>query len=49
VTTYCGAGVAAWSMALALDLLGVPDVALYDGSMSEWAAEPAFPLLTGDR
>jgi thiosulfate/3-mercaptopyruvate sulfurtransferase len=45
--TYCGAGIAASSDALALTLLGVPDVAVYDGSLAEWTADPALPMETG--
>ncbi len=42
--TYCGGGIAACSDALALALLGVSDVAVYDGSLSEWTADPALPM-----
>jgi thiosulfate/3-mercaptopyruvate sulfurtransferase len=45
--TYCGAGIAASSDALALTLLGVPEVAVYDGSLAEWTADPALPMETG--
>lgn len=48
VITYCGGGVAASSVAFALGLLGVDDVAVYDGSMLEWSADPSLPLVTGD-
>lgn len=48
VITYCGGGVAASSDAFALRLLGHPQVAVYDGSMMEWAAAPDLPLATGD-
>lgn len=44
--TYCGAGIAASSAALALHLIGAPDIAVYDGSLSEWAADPDLPLET---
>ncbi len=44
VVTYCGGGIAASSDALVLTLLGVEKVALYNGSMTEWAADPALPL-----
>jgi thiosulfate/3-mercaptopyruvate sulfurtransferase len=44
VVTYCGAGVAASSDALVLTLLGVRDVAVYDGSLEEWARDPAMPM-----
>jgi len=46
VITYCGGGIAASSDALALVLLGVENVAIYDGSMSEWTADPDMPLET---
>ena len=44
VITYCGGGIAASSDALALTLLGVENVAVYDGSMSEWTADPDTPM-----
>jgi thiosulfate/3-mercaptopyruvate sulfurtransferase len=45
--TYCGVGIAATSDALALTLLGESDVALYDGSLHEWASDPELPLEVG--
>ncbi len=42
--TYCGAGIAASSDALALTALGFDDVAVYDGSLSEWTADPELPM-----
>jgi thiosulfate/3-mercaptopyruvate sulfurtransferase len=48
VITYCGGAIAAASDAFVLTLLGVENVAIYDGSMSEWAADPALPLISGD-
>ncbi|HEU5083106.1 MAG TPA: sulfurtransferase [Acidimicrobiales bacterium] len=48
VVTYCGGGVAASSDAFALRLLGHERVAVYDGSMMEWAADPELPLVTGE-
>ncbi len=45
--TYCGGGIAASQDAFALVLIGHPDVALYDGSLSEWAADPKLPMETG--
>lgn len=46
VVTYCGAGVAATSAALHLVRTGATDVAVYDGSLNEWAADPEAPLAT---
>jgi thiosulfate/3-mercaptopyruvate sulfurtransferase len=47
VIAYCGGGISATLDAFALTLLGARDVALYDGSMSEWVADPALPLDRG--
>lgn len=47
VITYCGGGIAASSVAFALDLIGVDDVAVYDGSLAEWGADPDLPMTTG--
>ena len=47
VVTYCGAGIAASSDAFVLTLLGRDDVAVYDASLSEWAADPALPMERG--
>ena len=44
--TYCGAGIAASSVALALSLMGRDNVAVYDGSLFEWADDPALPMET---
>jgi thiosulfate/3-mercaptopyruvate sulfurtransferase len=48
VITYCGGGVAATSDAFALHLNGCDQVAVYDGSMGEWAPDPTLPLVTGE-
>jgi thiosulfate/3-mercaptopyruvate sulfurtransferase len=47
VITYCGGGIAASSDAFVLHLLGHDEVAVYDASLSEWAADPALPMATG--
>ena len=44
VVTYCGGGIAAAGDAFVLTLLGRDDVAVYDASLSEWAADPALPM-----
>lgn len=49
VITYCGGGISATMDALALTLLGHPNVAVYDGSMSEWVRHPELPLTLGSK
>jgi thiosulfate/3-mercaptopyruvate sulfurtransferase len=44
--TYCGGGIAASSAAFAAIMAGYEDVALYDASLSEWAADPSLPMET---
>lgn len=46
VVTYCNGGIAAASDALALVLVGHTNVALYDGSLNEWAADGSRELVT---
>ena len=48
VITHCGGGIAASSDTFILTLLGVENVALYNGSMMEWAADPEMPLQVSD-
>lgn len=43
----CGSGVTANSLIFAARLLGNRDTRLYDGSWSEWGADPATPKATG--
>ena len=47
VITYCGGGVAACSVALVLTRLGHDNVAVYDGGLQEWCADPSLPLELG--
>jgi thiosulfate/3-mercaptopyruvate sulfurtransferase len=47
VITYCGGGIAATSDALVLTLLGHENVAVYDGSLSEWARDLGLPMEVG--
>ncbi|MFD1814626.1 sulfurtransferase [Rhodococcus gannanensis] len=46
--TYCGGGIAATGIAHALALVGRDDVAVYDGSLTEWTGDASLPLVTGD-
>ncbi len=43
--TYCGGGISASSNAFIMVQLGFTDVAVYIGSLQEWAADPANPLV----
>lgn len=45
--TTCGSGVTAASVLFAAHLFGKQDVRVYDGSWSEWGADPATPKATG--
>jgi len=45
--TTCGSGVTACVLAFAMHLLGKVDFALYDGSWTEWGADPQTPKATG--
>lgn len=45
--TTCGSGVTACILALALARLGNWDVAVYDGSWSEWASDPSRRITQG--
>jgi len=44
IVTTCGSGVTACTVALALHQLGAPDVAVYDGSWSEWGGRSDTPI-----
>jgi thiosulfate/3-mercaptopyruvate sulfurtransferase len=45
VITYCGGAIAATVDAFALKLLGYENVAVYDGSLMEWSADPDLPMV----
>src|SRR6185295_2356441 len=47
VIAYRGAGISATVDLFALWLTGRDDAALYDGSLTEWSANPDLPLITG--
>jgi thiosulfate/3-mercaptopyruvate sulfurtransferase len=44
VGTYCGSGITAAAVVLALTVAGVPDPALYVGSWSDWITDPDRPV-----
>jgi thiosulfate/3-mercaptopyruvate sulfurtransferase len=46
--TYCGGGIAASSSAFVMVRLGFEDVAVYMGSLQEWAADPANPMVVDE-
>ncbi|MDI9916738.1 rhodanese-like domain-containing protein [Rhodococcus sp. IEGM 1379] len=48
VVIYCGGGVSACLTALGLVMSGYGDVKIYDGSLEEWTADPALPMVTGN-
>ena len=48
VVVSCGSGVTACILALGLELAGLPEPKLYDGSWSEWGSCDGFPIATGD-
>ncbi|MEZ5926520.1 MAG: 3-mercaptopyruvate sulfurtransferase [Hyphomicrobiaceae bacterium] len=47
IITTCGSGVTAAIDLLALAVLGHQQTALYDGSWSDWGADPSLPIATG--
>jgi thiosulfate/3-mercaptopyruvate sulfurtransferase len=47
IITTCGSGITASLLALGLARLGRDDVAVYDGSWSEWGAREDTPIATG--
>jgi thiosulfate/3-mercaptopyruvate sulfurtransferase len=47
IVAYCGGGISATVDLFALALLGRGDAKLYDGSLTEWSADPDLPLEVG--
>lgn len=47
IICYCGGGISATMDALALTRLGIHNIAIYDGSMTEWCRDPNLPMETG--
>ena len=47
MVTTCGSGITACVLLFGAHLLGKEDGRLYDGSWSEWGADPATPKATG--
>jgi thiosulfate/3-mercaptopyruvate sulfurtransferase len=48
VITSCGSGVTAAVLVFALKRIGIEDIALYDGSWSEWGALASMPIEPAD-
>jgi thiosulfate/3-mercaptopyruvate sulfurtransferase len=47
LVAYCGGGISATVPLFALSLAGRDDARLYDGSLTEWTADPALPVEVG--
>lgn len=47
ITTSCGSGITACVLALGLARIGRDDVAVYDGSWTEWGGREDTPVVTG--
>lgn len=47
IVAYCGSGVSAAHLALALAQAGLAEVKLYPGSWSQWSSLPGMPVATG--
>jgi thiosulfate/3-mercaptopyruvate sulfurtransferase len=47
VITTCGSGITAAILHLALARIGKNDVAVYDGSWTEWGSRPGAPIAKG--
>lgn len=46
ILLYCGGGISATANALALSSIGIQNARVYDGSLEEWSADPALPLVS---
>jgi thiosulfate/3-mercaptopyruvate sulfurtransferase len=46
VLIYCGGAIASCNVAFVLTLLGITNVAVYDGSLLEWAGDQTLPMET---
>lgn len=49
VIAYCGGGISATIDAFSCLMVGKEDVAVYDGSMGEWASDTSLPLVEGSK
>lgn len=47
LVAYCGGGISATVDLFALSLVGRDDAKLYDGSLTEWTADPTLPVELG--
>lgn len=47
IVASCGTGVTACNVILALDVIGVPNTAVFDGSWTEWGSATDTPVETG--
>jgi len=45
IVTYCGGGITAAGLALALAVCGFHNVTIYDGSLNEWTVDPTLPMI----
>jgi thiosulfate/3-mercaptopyruvate sulfurtransferase len=48
IVAYCGSGVSACHNLLAMEVAGLRGARLYPGSWSEWSADPARPVASGE-